>query len=154
MVQVLLHRLFICPEHHRPIVVLRDLKVERCLSLWVSEAEWAAIRAQVRGEGRSPLPGHDLLLNMLSAFEATVILIELREWDCALIQGEVTITCAEQTHQILCHAGDAILLALKLEAPIYVPRALLQSRGWMAEEAEGHHTPLPRGRACAGRYVM
>lgn len=154
MVQVLLHRLFICADHHRPIVVLRDIEGGRCLSLWVSEAEWTTLCAHVQSKGSPGLAGHDLLVNLLRALGVAILLIRLQERDHGVIEGEAALSWAAGSRQIRCHAGEALVLALKLEVPVYVPRGLLESRGWAAEDADAHHVPGSVGWGHPGRYVM
>jgi bifunctional DNase/RNase len=113
------------PASNIPIVILRDTESQLFLPIWIGVFEANAIALRIEGvEPPRPMT-HDLLRLVLDQLGATVekiVISDLRESTFfALIhlrQGDRSVT-------VDARPSDAIALALRTEAPIYVLRAVL-----------------------------
>jgi bifunctional DNase/RNase len=117
--------LMLDPASNIPIVILRDTESQLFLPIWIGVFEANAIALRIEGvEPPRPMT-HDLLRLVLDQLGATVekiVISDLRESTFfALIhlqQGDRSVT-------VDARPSDAIALALRTEAPIYVLRSVL-----------------------------
>jgi bifunctional DNase/RNase len=117
--------LMLDPASNVPIVILRDTQSQLFLPIWIGVFEANAIALRIEGvEPPRPMT-HDLLRLVLDQLGATVdkiVISDLRESTFfALIhirQGEASVT-------VDARPSDAIALALRANAPIFVLRAVL-----------------------------
>jgi len=119
-IEMTIKGLMIDPVTNTPIVVLRDLEGQRVLPIWVGVFEANAIAMQMENV---PLPRpmtHDLLRNIITDLHAEVeriVVCDLRENTFfavihLVIQGERVAVDSRPS--------DAIALALRARAPIFV----------------------------------
>lgn len=117
--------LMLDPASNIPIVILRDTESQLFLPIWIGVFEANAIALRIEGvEPPRPMT-HDLLRLLLEQLGATVdkiVISDLRESTFfALIhlqQGDRSVT-------VDARPSDAIALALRTEAPIFVLRSVL-----------------------------
>jgi bifunctional DNase/RNase len=107
-----------------PIVVLNDESKRRALPIWIGMFEANAItRALDNYKPERPLT-HDLLLSAITQLGYKVKHIEINELSAntyfATIVLEVGDSKAEQTKAVDARPSDAIALALRAKAPIFV----------------------------------
>lgn len=125
----------------QPIVLLKVEAKNRFLPIWIGQPEAAAILMRLQ-KAELPRPmTHDLLaatLEQLSATVAEVMVTELRENTFFAV-----IVLDADGHEIRLDSrpSDAIALAVRTEAPIYVSSELLATNGiefeQEIEDAEG-----------------
>src|SRR6478735_8290646 len=109
-IEMTVKTLMIDPATNLPIVILRDKDGSRVLPIWVGVAEANAIALQIENISTARPMTHDLLRNVIADLQAgidKVVVSDLRENTFyALI--------------FLTINGDAIALALRAKAPIFV----------------------------------
>lgn len=111
----------------QPIVLLREEDKNRFLPIWIGHPEAAAILMRLQGTELPRPMTHDLLagvIDRLSARVTAVVVTELRENTFyAVIQLE------EDGTEVLIDSrpSDAIALAVRTDAPIYVSSELLSA---------------------------
>jgi bifunctional DNase/RNase len=121
--------LMLDPVSNSPIVVLKDDDEKFFLPIWVGIFEANAIALQLENITTPRPMTHDLLRNMISELDARVIRIvinDLRESTFfAQIRLSVTQGGGARTLEVDARPSDAIALALRTEAPIYVAQSVL-----------------------------
>lgn len=113
----------------QPIVVLNDQTKRRALPIWIGMAEASAIsRALDNYKPERPMT-HDLLLNVITSLGYKVKQVEINELSSntyfATIQLQLnepgaTAAAVEALKPIDSRPSDAIALALRAKAPIFV----------------------------------
>jgi len=119
--------LMIDPITNMPIIVLRDTTGERVLPIWVGVFEANAIALQIENV-QTPRPmTHDLLRNVIEDLSAQVERVVV----CALKENTFYATIHLRTpggaRRIDARPSDAIALALRAGAPIYVAEQVIAS---------------------------
>ncbi|HEY2737216.1 MAG TPA: bifunctional nuclease family protein [Thermoanaerobaculia bacterium] len=117
--------LMLDPASNVPIVILRDTESQLFLPIWIGVFEANAIALRIEGvEPPRPLT-HDLLRQVLDHLGATVekiVISDLRESTFFAVihlrQGELAVP-------VDARPSDAIALALRANAPIFVLRSVL-----------------------------
>lgn len=108
-----------------PIIILKDEEGARTLTVWIGIVEASAIAMELENI-KTPRPmTHDLIVNIIEAMSATlerIIVTELRD---NTFYAELVLKQNEQELRIDSRTSDAIAVALRLKAPIYVSETVL-----------------------------
>jgi hypothetical protein len=126
-IEMTIKGLMVDPITNMPIVILRDKDGQRVLPIWVGVFEANAIALQIENVTPQRPMTHDLLNNVIHDLKADIkkiVVSDLKENTFyALIHlaigGEVTVIDARPS--------DAIALALRARAPIYVEDAVIDN---------------------------
>jgi hypothetical protein len=117
--------LMLDPSSNVPIVILRDLQSQLFLPIWIGVFEANAIALKIEGV-ETPRPmTHDLLrlvLEQLGASVEKVVISDLRE---STFFASIHVQQNGKSVTIDARPSDAIALALRVEAPIFVLQAVL-----------------------------
>jgi len=129
------------PMSNMPIIILRDEEEKRSLPIWVGVFEANAIALELEKVPIQRPQTHDLIKNLLEALDARVskvVVNDLRENTFfALIH--LTVGAAEVT--VDSRPSDAIALALRVGAPIFVDDDVVsRARTVEVASAEGEHS--------------
>jgi uncharacterized protein len=118
--------LMLDPASNIPIVILRDTESQLFLPIWIGVFEANAIALRIEGvEPPRPMT-HDLLrlvLEQLGAAVEKIVISDLRE---STFFALIHLRQGEQSVTVDARPSDAIALALRTEAPIYVLRSVLE----------------------------
>ena len=125
---------------HR-VVLLKEIGVDRYLPIWIGPCEAEAINIQLQNiEVARPLT-HDLLKNVIETLGGEVervIVTELRE---DTFYARIIINVDGQQVDVDARPSDAMALAVRVHAPIYVAEEVMEEAGIVPErdisEGEG-----------------
>lgn len=124
-VQMKIKGLMVDPVTNMPIVILKDDTDNRVLPIWVGIFEANAIALKVE-QIETPRPmTHDLLQSVLGTFGAAVdkiVVSDLRENTYFAV---IHLRIDGQEHLIDSRPSDALALALRVGAPIFVEETVL-----------------------------
>ena len=126
------------------LVVLREIKGERYLPIWVGPYEAESIQVALQEvEIARPLT-HDLLRNILTQFNARVTRIEIVSLREDIFYG--SIVCEQNGREITIDSrpSDAIALAVRAHVPILVHPDVMAVAGILPEQdlpEEASQTP-------------
>jgi bifunctional DNase/RNase len=109
-----------CPEHRKGIIVLENLG-QGLTFAFAADPEEARRLARVLGSDRSTCPPiYDFIEGMVEAFQATVTRVVLDDPTEKGLTGFVAFQRSGAELTISCYATDALALAVRARAPIYV----------------------------------
>ena len=124
---------FISFDQHvnTPIVVLKDKTAEakRMLVIWIGPSEAGAIQSKITGEEAVRPMTHDLMKNLIENLQGEVASVCVHAVEDGTYFGQVTLHADGQTIDIDARPSDAIALALRFEAPIYVAEEVIEEHG-------------------------
>jgi bifunctional DNase/RNase len=104
-----------------PIVVLNDKENRRALPIWIGSAEASAIIRQMENIASVRPMTHDLMCNILETLEQEIVKIEINDINSETYYANIYIKNKENKSIIIdSRPSDAIALALRTKAPIYV----------------------------------
>jgi len=112
--------LMLDPITQMPIIILKDPNGESVLPIWVGLFEANAIALQME---KVPTPRpmtHDLLKNLLGKLEARIQKIVITELKENTFYAVIHLVHQGETVAVDSRPSDAIALALRAEAPIFV----------------------------------
>ncbi|MEN9205879.1 MAG: bifunctional nuclease family protein [Thermostichales cyanobacterium SZTDM-1c_bins_54] len=103
-----------------PIVILRDTHERRALPIWIGRAEANAI-LQALDEDKPPRPmTHDLLVNAWTTWGVEVEKVIIHALQDNTFFAVISTVQGETRHSIDARPSDAIAIALRVGAPIWV----------------------------------
>ena len=133
--------LMLDPMSNSPIVVLKDDDEKLFLPIWVGIFEANAIALQLENITTPRPMTHDLLREMIQQLDARVTRIVINDLKDATFYAQIRLLIrragADQMLEIDARPSDAIALALRTEAPIYVAQSVLDQAQTITPEGEG-----------------
>lgn len=119
-IEMTIKGLMIDPVTNTPIVVLRDLEGQRVLPIWVGVFEANAIAVQIENVSLPRPMTHDLLRNVISDLHAEVERIVVSDLRDNTFFAVIHLLVQGERVAIDARPSDAIALALRARAPIFV----------------------------------
>ncbi|HEX9690199.1 MAG TPA: bifunctional nuclease family protein [Thermoanaerobaculia bacterium] len=138
MVKMEIKGLLMDPVSNMPVVVLRDAANGVFLPIWVGIFEANAIALQME-KITTPRPmTHDLLRNLLSELDATVERIVINDLKDNTFFARIHLLRGDTRWNVDSRPSDAIALALRVNAEIFVEEDVLErSKSLRPEGDEG-----------------
>jgi uncharacterized protein len=128
--------LMLDPISNSPIVVLKDDEDKTFLPIWVGIFEANAIALQLESV-ETPRPmTHDLLRNVIVEMQGTVTRILINDLQESTFYARIFMTIGDRTVEIDSRPSDAIALALRLSAPIFVTQEVLDQAQTITPDEE------------------
>lgn len=118
--------LVVDPISKMPIVVLEDKNSERLLPIWIGVFEANAIALKIENIVTPRPMTHDLLKNILDEFEIKVEKIVVNDVRDNTFYALIYCQTRERSYIIDSRPSDAIALALRVGAPIFVEEEVVR----------------------------
>jgi bifunctional DNase/RNase len=129
--------LMLDPVSNSPIVVLKDDDEKFFLPIWVGIFEANAIALQLENITTPRPMTHDLLRNMIAELDARVMRIVINDLRDSTFFAQIRLSLGDRMLEIDARPSDAIALALRTEAPIYVAQSVLEQAQTITPEVAG-----------------
>lgn len=130
--------LIVDPIANVPVIILRDAEEKNFLPIWVGVFEANAIALQMEGVTTPRPMTHDLLRNVIRQVEADVVRVVINSLEENTFYAQIHIRVANREFTIDSRPSDAIALALRAQAPLFVEEAVLEKSRSGDESAEAH----------------
>jgi bifunctional DNase/RNase len=114
------------PSSNLPIVVLRDIESDRLLPIWIGLFEAQAIALGLEGVDTPRPMTHDLLLSLVEGVQAVVSHVVVSDLIENTFFAEIHVRRGLDRETIDSRPSDAIALALRAEAPLFVHRQVFE----------------------------
>ena len=111
------------------VVILQETDGERLLPIWIGRPEAESIAMQIDGVQRERPLTHDLCHALINGLGATLRRVQVTHLQESTFFAELHLTRDGAPVIIDARPSDAIAIALRLDAPIYVNEALLSGDG-------------------------
>jgi len=135
MVQMFIHKVALDPQG-RALVFLSDADNRRMLPIWIGLFEAQAIVSQMR-ESKFPRPmTHDLLKAVIEAAGYRVDRVRVTKLEDKTFFALLDLRNDGGSVEVDARPSDAIALALRAEAPIYVAEEVLEEAEIPTERAD------------------
>ncbi len=126
-VEMKIKGLMIDPITNMPIIILRDPRSDSVLPIWVGIFEANAIALELE-KIVTPRPmTHDLLRDMVKSLGARIERISVTELKENTFYALIHLSHNGRTFQVDSRPSDAIALALRAQAPIFVNTAVIEA---------------------------
>ncbi len=127
MVEMKVEGLTLDPLTNMPIIILKDLAGNRALPIWVGFFEANAIALEIE-KITTPRPmTHDLMKNVINDLNGEIKHILVSELRDNTFYAVISVTNGGNTLSIDSRPSDAIALALRVKAPIFVNEEVIEA---------------------------
>jgi len=126
-IEMTIKGLMVDPITNMPIIILRDKDGQKVLPIWVGIFEANAIALQIENVATPRPMTHDLLKNIISDLEATVQKIVVCDLKENTFYALIHIVVNGHTVAVDARPSDAIALALRAKAPIFVEDTVIEN---------------------------
>ena len=138
-VEMKIKGLMIDPVTNMPIIILKNSDGDTVLPIWVGIFEANAIAMQLE-DVVSPRPmTHDLLKNVIEGLRANVAQVVITDLKDNTFFANIHLNQDGKEYTVDARPSDAMALALRASAPIYVSREVLD-KSESGEDGESGQT--------------
>src|SRR5213595_277430 len=110
----------------QPIVLLKTIEGNRFLPIWIGHPEAAAILMKLQNAATPRPMTHDLVTEILMQLDAQVVRVAVTELRESTFYAQVTIQQDGSEIEVDSRPSDAIALAVRAEAPIFVADEVIE----------------------------
>ncbi|MDE2952420.1 MAG: bifunctional nuclease family protein [Chloroflexota bacterium] len=129
MIEMIVDRVQVSLMSQHRLVVLRDTQEERYLPIWIGAFESEAITLELQGMLRERPLTHDLLKATITEMGGAVRHIFINNLSKDVFYAQINIEVNGDSIDIDSRPSDAIALAVRLKAPIYVDKQVMDKAG-------------------------
>jgi uncharacterized protein len=126
-IEMTIKGLMVDPITNMPIIILKDDDGQRVLPIWVGIFEANAIALQMENISTPRPMTHDLLRNVIEDLSGTVTKIVVSDLRDNTFYALIYVETPSDTVAIDARPSDAIALALRAQAPIYVEETVIDN---------------------------
>lgn len=115
-------------EHNLPVVVLEEQGGSRSLPIWIGAAEARSIAVEMERKPALRPNTHDLAKRLIQGLEGEIARVVVNELRNGTYFATIVLLSRGEIVNIDARPSDAIAIALRVEAPIFVRASLLDGQ--------------------------
>ena len=125
-IEMTIKGLMVDPITNMPIIILRDKDGQKVLPIWVGMFEANAIALQIENISTPRPMTHDLLRNVIEDLKATVQKVVVCDLQKNTFYALIYLSLGGELVVVDARPSDAIALALRSRAPIFVEDSVIE----------------------------
>jgi hypothetical protein len=133
MIQVKIDSIRVSLMSQHRVVVLKDVDTERYLPIWIGPFEADAITIQLQGVQVARPLTHDLLKSVIDEMGATISHVMVNELKNDTFYARIVMNVNGQRMEIDARPSDAIALAVRVNAPLFVAEEVMSAASIVPE---------------------
>lgn len=153
-VEMFVGGLVLDPATQAPIVVLKDEKNEFCLPIWIGMAEATSIATILKDITLARPMTHDLMYEAMGKVGMTVQRVIITELKDATYFADLILSHGDNVVILDSRPSDAIAMAIRASAPIFVAKAVLDQAKVAVVHDIGQGDPLKEGEGSVEDMVL
>jgi bifunctional DNase/RNase len=127
LIEMSIKGLMVDPMAGTPIVILKDKQGDRVLPIWVGVPEANAIALQIENVSTPRPMTHDLLRNIITDLDGRVDRVVVSDLRDNTYFAIIHLTVRGERVAVDARPSDAIALALRTKAPIFVEESVIDN---------------------------
>jgi bifunctional DNase/RNase len=124
------------PASNTPIIILKSDDDEQAVPIWIGLLEATSIASALQNIKYDRPMTHDLLKNFADTLEISIVKVEVCDLKDNTFYARIYFVSKDQSFDIDARPSDAIALALRFKAPIYVEDSVMQKSKLSDADAE------------------
>jgi hypothetical protein len=124
------------PASNTPIIILKSDEDEQAVPIWIGLLEATSIASALQNIKYERPMTHDLLKNFADTLQISIVKVEVCDLKDNTFYARIYFVSKDKSFDIDARPSDAIALALRFKAPIYVEDSVLQKSKISDGEAE------------------
>jgi len=126
LIEMKVSGLTIDPITNTPIVILKDLEERKAIPIWIGLFEASAIATEMEKISFSRPMTHDLMNDILRILDVAITSVEICDLRNNTFFASIHLTRNDERFVIDARPSDAIALALRAKAQIFVDEKVLE----------------------------
>lgn len=124
------------PSSNTPIIILKTVSDEQTIPIWIGLLEATSIASALQNIHFDRPMTHDLFKNFMANFEMSVKKVEVCDLRNNTFYARIHFTSEDRVFDMDARPSDAIAIALRFEAPIFVDDTVIEKSKAKYEDAE------------------
>jgi len=124
------------PASNTPIIILKSEEDEQAVPIWIGLLEATSIASALQNIKYERPMTHDLLKNFADTLQISIVKVEVCDLKDNTFYARIYFVSEDKSFDIDARPSDAIALALRFKAPIYVEDSVMQKSKISDGEAE------------------
>jgi bifunctional DNase/RNase len=124
------------PASNTPIIILKSEEDEQAVPIWIGLLEATSIASALQNIKYERPMTHDLLKNFADTLQISIVKVEVCDLKDNTFYARIYFVSKDKSFDIDARPSDAIALALRFKAPIYVEDSVMQKSKISDGEAE------------------
>lgn len=137
MIEMTIDSIRVSMMNYQRVVILKEKIDERYLPIWIGPAEADAIAVKLQGVTIPRPLTHDLLCSVINDLGATINSIIVSDLKNDTFYAKITLDVDGGQTEVDSRPSDALALAVRVEAPIYVEESVLDKAGILLDKETG-----------------
>ena len=134
MIEVIVDRIQVSLMSQHRLVVLKEMDADRYLPIWIGAFEAESITLELQEMLRERPLTHDLLKSTITEMGGTVRHIFINNLSRDVFYARINIDLDGKTIDVDSRPSDAIALAVRLKAPIFVDATVMDKAGILPDK--------------------
>tara|TARA_B100001013_G_scaffold77879_1_gene41780 strand:- start:95 stop:580 length:486 start_codon:yes stop_codon:yes gene_type:complete len=126
-IEMKIRGLMMDPVTNVPIVILRGTEPSTLLPIWVGVYEANAIAVEIEKIATPRPMTHDLLKNIINGLSCSLAKVVVNQLKDDTFYAIIWLKLDDRLISIDCRPSDALALALRMDAPIFVEEDVIKS---------------------------
>ncbi len=143
LVEVRVQSLGLDRSTNTPVVILQELGGDRVLPIWIGPGEASAIAMQLADMDFARPLTHDLLVSLLKGLGALLQKVIVSRVEQSTYYAELIVRRNGEVFSLDARPSDSIAVALRVDAPIFVEKELLEIAAVEISEDESTSSQSP-----------
>jgi bifunctional DNase/RNase len=152
MLEVYLTAVRVDLQSNTPVVLLKEATGDRSLPIFIGAPEATAIAFAIQGIDVPRPMTHDLMADLIRALGAHVARVVVTEVRDTTYLAEIHLQVSDQVLEISSRPSDAIALAARTEAPIFVADELMGLAGLIIVENDEDEEDQEHSEELVGEF--
>jgi uncharacterized protein len=137
MIEMSIDSIRVSLMNYQRVVILKEKVSERYLPIWIGPAEADAIAVKLQGvEVPRPLT-HDLLTSVIGTLGASIDFILVNDLKNDTFYAKIMLAVDGAQMEVDSRPSDALAIAVRVGAPIYVEETVLDKAGILLDKESG-----------------
>lgn len=145
MIEMSIDSIRVSMMNYQRVVILREKNTERYLPIWIGPTEADAITVKLQGVTPPRPLTHDLMESIISKLGASVKSAIVTDLQNDTFYARLILDVKGEPLELDCRPSDAMALAIRADAPIYVEEVVLDRVGILIDNETGK--PIPQQKS-------
>jgi len=124
------------PTSNTPIIILKSVEGDQAVPIWIGLLEATSIASALRNIKFDRPMTHDLFKNFIDSLEMVVSKVEVCDLKDNTFYARIYFDSKEKSFDMDARPSDAIAIALRFDAPIYVDDKIFEKSQMVEGEYE------------------
>jgi len=151
MIEVMIDSIRVSLMNYQRVVILKEKMAERYLPIWIGPAEADAIAVKLQGVNVPRPLTHDLLSSVIDTLGAKINSIIVTDLKNDTFYAKIILNVDGGQIEVDSRPSDALALAVRAGAPIYVDDSVLDKAGILLDKETGKPIQESAGNQTDGK---